>query len=337
MEGAVRLERMSLKRFSIMLLLLLHILLNGVQASANVSCASILPSSSSHHLLVSGRVFAPVGALPDRIRYIEIDYGREVRSVSLRVLENPNFDGFLISGADIRAMMQNEELRLGLLTGLKTIHLSYKPRMAEEVIKLVTDLDFAAFERDIVSYRLGYVLVRSRDAKEPVYDVFETGNAEKPYEAFLRVFDGTDYKRLDGVEIGVKAETSYELPVESLIAGLGIQTSYFENLRNQGFRIFEIGKYYINPELTPELHRIARLSLLSWLYENYLDPSISNMERTIFVIDAGSLVHSRAYRVSFGAKKVSDDQFNPRLEPSDSVLYIPIDVLRARIEKVLKK
>jgi hypothetical protein len=105
--------------------------------------------------------------------------------------------------------------------------------------------------------------------------------------------------------------------------------------QENGYQIFELGKYYIDPSLSPlEYHRV-RNELFQWLLQNYFNPERQLSSKVLFVIDVGSLSHERAYRSLFGAQRVPLNQFTPPLPEGESVLIVEYQVLKDRLEKIL--
>lgn len=282
-------------------------------------------------LIVSGRVQSPHNLQPYSVLYIEknIRLGSQREFVMVDTL--PDGDGFLPTASDMIALKRYHEVASGYQLGLGTIHQRYAGRLTEAELKAVIAGDWKNLSEALNSHRLGYISVKSEPQKLNDYQMQQ--ETKNDLKGFLRVHDGTDYRKL-GIDTA-QTESSFEMPSESLLAVKGIKTQVFDDYRSQGYQIFELGKYYIDPDLSPNQLKFVRNELFKWLIKNYLISGSTASDKVVFVIDVGSKVTARAYRILFGARELSIDLFMPALKSPDSILVVDQKILLERLQKII--
>ena len=186
------------------------------------------------------------------------------------------------------------------LRGIGLVHQGYGHRFTESEKDLMTEVDAKGFDAFYAKNQLGYAGVET---------------SEK-LVGFLRVVDGNR---------GV-------LPAEQILEAKQIKSSYFDELRSTGFKIFEIGKYALDPSLNPKELKLVRNALFQWLLDSY----IKQDDKIVFIIDVGSIMHERAYRNMFGATRVEQKYFEPALNSPDFILQVDGKTLRERLQKIIQ-
>lgn len=150
---------------------------------------------------------------------------------------------------------------------------------------------------------------------------------------FLRVFDGTEYKKLKPEAESWKEYYEPLLPVEFIFQQRNIKTSFFNNLRQENGHIFEIGKFFINEELNSENKKIVKKALLRFLKEIYLKPEyLIFKDKVNFIIHVGSVIHQKAYERNYGAKVINDPELNNQLKPGEALLMVDIKTLTEKLK-----
>ena len=222
--------------------------------------------------------------------------------------------GFLFNTGEYELYLE----QLKLWQAMQALHGAYGNRMSEAEKKLTTLADISSLYRTAELQRAGYVVIR--DKSDP-----------KKIAAVGRVYDGSLYNDANTI----RGRSSPQLPAEAILAANHTHTEIFARLRSEGVQIFELGKYLIADELEAPEKQLVKKELFSWILENYLSPERMLGKKTMFVIDAISPVHERAYRQLYGAKSVASDAFVPPLKSPDFIMLVDADTLRAHLEAQL--
>jgi hypothetical protein len=188
----------------------------------------------------------------------------------------------------------------GAQKGLHQVHDSYENRFFDREIQLVKDLDASTFNAIFNRNQMGYAAIENSDGH---------------LVGFLRV---------------IRGDTG-DLPAEKILAAKNVKTEYFKEKRKRG-KIYELGKYFLSEDLSPDDLKLVRNYLFKWLTDNY---STSYLDT--YIIDVGSAAHERAYRTMFGTVKVDRKNFDPPLESPNAILEVDGYTLRNRLYKLIKE
>ncbi len=208
--------------------------------------------------------------------------------------------------------------------GLQVLHKNYGIRFTEHELGLMRDSDWSSFHSSLDSFRLGFGVVEANQK-----------NQVSHIKGFLKVYDGTDYQTIKGLKSGLTTKPT--LPCEILLKRKNISTDVFTKYREQGYQIFEIGKFFLDPELTSGERTQARKGLLQWLITNYLNPQKQLSDKVIFIIDVGSVAHLKAYHRDFGTEPIPSTRFTPELLSPDAILIVTPEMLLEKLLKIVQK
>jgi hypothetical protein len=192
-----------------------------------------------------------------------------------------------------------------LSSGIRETHRSYGTRLSDAEKNLVQASDAVSIPTSLIYNLVGFVGVSKEGRKV----------------GFLRVYNGTNHYT----------------PSELILNQKEIRTDFFMNYRRQNFRILELGKYFLEADLSSTDRAAARSELFKWLVENYLNDSSEVLEKTLFVIDVSSLVHARAYKKMFGAEIVDASNFNPPLASVDFIMTVKASTLKQRLLELISE
>lgn len=234
---------------------------------------------------------------------------------------SPDYIGFLPTPADVDEINRP----MVLAAGIKETHRNYGTRLSDQEKQIVAESDWKNFYSYLSAEKLGYVaVIETEKSYVPVRHTKEPGHLAfkqtKKTVGFLRVYD---------------ASQSWS-PCEVILNQKQVQTKVFQNFRDQGMHVYELGKYFLETSITPENRKFVRNELFQWLIENYLSGDKADLKNTIFIIDVSSRAHARAYQSMFGAQALDPSNFNPRLTDVDFVMTVSAKVLREHLLAILK-
>jgi len=197
--------------------------------------------------------------------------------------------------------------------GLNLFSKSFTKRATPEEIQRIIDSDHKNFWDFLKAGRMGYSIVGS----------------EINYTGFMRVLDATDYSR---VKINKDPHTNavdqnYFSPTEKIAAQQGQKIPFYEAMRDQGYIIFQIGKFSIDAKASEADRDMTKKLLLSWLKQNYLDSNRLKYEKVIFVFNVDSAAHKKLYELDFGAIEVNREENYSHWPTNESLLYVDIKTL----------
>ncbi len=231
---------------------------------------------------------------------------------TIQVAESVFNDGFLPTQFDLSQFRFQTELA----EGLSAIHEGYGVRLSEEEKALIKYSDSKTLEKLQVMERTGYFIGRAHD---PL-------NYTRTVVSLLRVVDGN--KRFN-------EQDEYRLPAEKAFASKDVDTDVFDDLREDGWELFELGKYFVARSLKPGMRKEARNQIFEWLIRNYLEPAVASGTKRMFVIDVGSKVHEDAYRLMFKAKSLDRRSFSPPLPETDAIMLVDAETLMIQLKAII--
>ncbi|MGZ3770978.1 MAG: hypothetical protein ACXVCP_15435 [Bdellovibrio sp.] len=233
-------------------------------------------------------------------------YNGQVNTVSwnFNASEGQPFHQTSHRGFGLQKIFYNPSWAEGAIRGMDLVHINYGDRITEDEKSLITDLDsetFVEFERN---NQIGYAGVE----------------LEGKLVGFLRVIDGNNG----------------ELPEEKTLKSKRIQCDYFQQLRDSGYRIFELGKYTLSKELNPSERKKVRNALFKWLLNTYYLNQGPNRDKIIFIINVRDKIAERAYKRDFGATNIDAEFFHPELVSPHADLEVPAHTLYLRLSKIIE-
>lgn len=209
---------------------------------------------------------------------------------------------------------------LNYIVGLQRLFDHYRRTMSE---KAAETLGVQSIVQTVFNSRTG------------VMSIWSEPNNKGDLIGFLRVFDGTEYKRLRQNPASWKEYYGPILPVEFSFQQRGITTSFFQKLRKEDRHIFEIGKFFIEEDLNPTNKKTVRKTLLRFLKEFYLNPDyLLFKDKVTFVIHVGSEVHQKAYQRAYGAKVLKDPDLERQLKPDEALLVVDLKTLSEKLSGI---
>ena len=207
-------------------------------------------------------------------------------------------------------------LQMRLFRGLKVLYQSEAKRLDPKVMQAIEESDHQAITKIWNNRRIGLVAVESNNL----------------VAGLLRVYDGTDYSKVKSRPGFKKGEVT--LPREAALQAMQIKTDTYSNLRDQGYYLFEIGKYVLSDQLSPAALKTVRQELWQWMESNYLEKSKRMDGPTLFIMHPVSAAHRRVYIKDFGGRDLKPEDFNPPLKyPIDGVLVVDPQTLLKNIER----
>jgi hypothetical protein len=121
----------------------------------------------------------------------------------------------------------------------------------------------------------------------------------------------------------------------------GIESHFFaESFAFTGHRVFELGGYFIDERLPPEVYRQVRKALWEWFYANYLAEggSHSNPNKDdIFMFDVFSESRRDSTIKLTDAFVLPNQAFNPPLQAPHYILSSMTGSMRRKIQALLAK
>lgn len=245
--------------------------------------------------------------------------------LSLHRHYSDDYIGF-VPTPDDQLRFQVAQLHWGYEKGLQLFRQGFLRRSTPEEIENIRHADEARFYHLLNSHRLGFA------------GVYKGIGQQKHPIAFLRVYDGTDYRRL-GMASSLKNQSAYGYKMGSEISfqEQNIQTQVFEKWRDEGYQIFQIGKLITkqSEDVLPEENLKARNLLLRWLLDNYCDPQKMISKKVMFIMDVDTAIHQRTYGLLFGAKPIEENLFQPPLQKPLAILYVDLPTLREKLLKLV--
>lgn len=193
--------------------------------------------------------------------------------------------------------------------GMREVRNSYGDRLSADEKKMVELSDNQNFLWDLESTRLSFAKVEGAISE---VDAIAPG--------FIRVYE-SDFKNVT--------------PAEKLLKLKGVSTHFFNDLRENGFTIFEIGKFRISSLLNATQKRAIKRELFRWLYDFFLMPGLYDSKKIVFIIDVSNHAHNRLYRKEYGAKAIERNEFTPQLKDPDDILIVDMETLQKSIGKLL--
>ncbi len=303
-------------------------------AQAEVKCESLFSQNSllSRNFLVSSTIFSPVVIASNGIAKMhsgQVLNGREILGPKAQAwsqrLENapraPNMNDdidFLYSPIDFELW----SYQMNLAEALSFLYRGYGVRLTEVEKQFVKNVDYESVINMADLQRAGYIVIRSSTS----------------IAAMARIYDGTDHSKLvQGGSYGSYLRSSPSLPSESILKEKNIKTEIFSELRNNGFQIFELGKYFIGEENSPIEKLQIKKTIFTWVLRNYLSGDDASLAKIKFVIDVSNPVHERAYRSLYGAKSLDENLFDPPLKSPDFIMLVDGPTLKSHLERELAR
>ena len=291
--------------------------------SSAQTCQEVFQSNSSlkNAISIHTVVFSPPrqrnGSTTPAFNKIKVGskWANDNRALAERELDTPKSSllwedpGFLVRPEYLEA----EGYTIDLLLGLSELHAAYRDSLSEAEVRLTQNLDTQEVYTAFAKRRAGFFIARL--------------SASNQLAALARVYDGTPRQ----------AGEVNRLPTEELQMSHGTKTHFFDQLRSEGFDLKELGKYFLKKDLTSVEKSQLKLETFKWFYANYLAPEVCENEKTIFIIDAVSPAHARAYRSFYGAVEVDAQLFTPSLDKSEILMMVPLPVLRKKIADFINR
>ncbi|MBN8536662.1 MAG: hypothetical protein J0M15_06390 [Deltaproteobacteria bacterium] len=255
-------------------------------------------------------------ALSKSARIIEIG---DVTNESRVMLADESGDGFSRMLANSMGL---DFKYVGPRSGQNATHKGYGDAADSRELEITKKLDEKWMEKYSVEGRMSYALLNIR-----------TPNGLR--RAHLRVIDGSG----NGLSQNKGNSTpDYFVPAEHILDYRGVQTPILDEFRRQGYRIFEVGKYFIDGDLSPRDYAAAKVELWKWFYKYFLDEGIlQGASKIIFVFDVFNEDRRDSTIKNFGAQVLAPELFIPRLEEPNYILISDIKTMRAKVERIIKK
>jgi hypothetical protein len=201
-------------------------------------------------------------------------------------------------------------------------HRGYGDAADSRELEITKKLDEKWMEKYSDEGRMSYVLLSIR-----------TPNGIR--RAHLRVIDGSG----NGLSDNRGSSTpDYFVPAEHILDHRGVQTPVLDEFRRQGYRVFEVGKYFIDGDLSPRDYAAAKVELWKWFYKYFLDDGmLIGAPKIIFVFDVFNEDRRDSTIKNFGAQVLAPELFIPRLEEPNYILISDIKTMRKKVERIIKK
>jgi hypothetical protein len=125
-----------------------------------------------------------------------------------------------------------------------------------------------------------------------------------------------------------------DLPAEILLKDKNISTDVFNEYRKKGYKIFELGKYFIDENLSPAEYNQARTEIWKWFERNYLD-IFATGEKVIFIFDVFNEKRRDSTAKYFGGQVIPEDRFTPPLVGPDFILTSDLETMREHVRALI--
>jgi hypothetical protein len=228
------------------------------------------------------------------------------------------FGGFLPRPSDFELF---EHRFINSKRGQSATHQAYGQGADSHELALTKNLDDRWFKEYSDSGRMGYALL----------DIHTPAGIR---QAHLRVIDGTGSGLKPTDE---PIPPGYFVPAEHLLAEKGIRTKVLDEYRRNGYRVFELGKYFIDSDLNSRDYRAARVELWKWFYRHYLVEGKLKSSKVIFVFDVFNEERRDSTIKNFGARLLSPDQFEPPLNAPNFILVSDLPTMREHVSRIIEK
>ncbi len=197
--------------------------------------------------------------------------------------------------------------------GLQAIYQNYGSRVPIETIQLVQKV-----EKTLPLERQAVYLVKSNIGSIDIHDV----------SGMMRIFDGSIYQN------GVRKFANPALPLEKILKAQGKSTNIINEKREQGFDVFEVGKYFLAGGMSGKEFQMARQSILIWWVDYLESRGEETLSQCYFYAHVASRTHQIAYQRNFHFKTTSRLE-SQGLADNENILEIRGDILIARLRAAI--
>ncbi len=187
--------------------------------------------------------------------------------------------------------------------GLKGIYQVYEKILTPELHDAIKSI-----EESLARNRQMLVIIKEGDF---LLDLAEPNKVL----GFFRVFDGTIYHN------GPRAESNHKAPLELILASQGKSTKALDQMRAKDFSVFEVGKYFLNSNLSAEMTVATKWEIRKWLFDTLSEYSETDLKNTFYFAHVVSDVNQRRYHMDYGFEPVSRE-LSLGLDPQENILMV---------------
>ena len=141
--------------------------------------------------------------------------------------------------------------------------------------------------------------------------------------AFVRVFDGSDYRKLQHE----KFLSDSRLPLERLLREKPVEAVKQDRAAKKS--IFEIGKVMIAEDAKVRERLQLRTMMIDWFKAHIVAPE--SEDQTVFYADVETEKHREAYQRWFGFQAITDLAMNGQVKPPAYIMRVTLKDLKAHL------